>query len=73
MSLAAGVARALARRRGAVRLLPDRIRGAVLRRAVERLLRDRPLDLALDALAGTNVSRPTPTPTASPALRAARR
>ena len=49
---AAGVARALARPRGAARLVPARIRGALLRASIERLLRGRRLDEVLDLLAG---------------------
>jgi hypothetical protein len=54
------VARALARPRGAARLVPARLRGAILRRTIERLLRDRRLDELLDLIAA-----PTGTPTSA--------
>lgn len=62
----AGVARALARPRGAARLVPARIRGALLRATIERLLRDRGLDEVLDLLAGATPPHPPPIPTATP-------
>jgi hypothetical protein len=54
------VARALARPGGAARFVPARLRGALLRKAIERLLRGRRLDELLDLL-----TTPTATPTSS--------
>jgi hypothetical protein len=62
VSAGVALARALARPRGAARLVPARIRGALLRKTIERLLRARGLDELLALLAGESA-----TATATPA------
>lgn len=62
MSAAVGVARALARPRGAARLVPARLRGALLRGAMGLLLRRRRLDDLLDELASVRRDPAAPRP-----------
>jgi transglutaminase superfamily protein/coenzyme PQQ synthesis protein D (PqqD) len=64
-------ARALARPRGAARLVPSRLRGAFLRAAVEVLLRRSRLDDLLDLLARAP-GRSAPRPAVGPARTGAR-